>query len=162
MFKSINDLHLADYTGVKYLEPFPIDISRRKKCSNACVIECDSVDYISITLYELTEEWVDVETGYIEIQANEPTTSVETIASYFLIDYFIYLISMPGAWIGVCVYFFLDQLILADKKSASVTTKTEIKGLEDLEKNASAWSLVLISLLEHQGKRSCLCARANT
>ena len=51
--------------------------------------EFHSIDYIPITLYGLTEQWLDVETSYIEVQANEPITRVQTIASYLLIDYFI-------------------------------------------------------------------------
>lgn len=111
-FNIVNELSVLQYAGIKYFEPKPGIISLRKKCNNACKVECIKEQYYPSILSATKAPWVAKKSVYLEVQANEPVTTIRSVVYFTLLDYFTYLISMPGAWIGISVSSVLYFLVI--------------------------------------------------
>lgn len=102
-FTILDELRVLSYGGIKYFEPKPGVTALREYCGRVSRSRCDVQQYFPSVLSATRASWVAEQKAYLEVQANEPITEMASLAYFPLLDYFTYLISMPGAWIGLSV-----------------------------------------------------------
>lgn len=136
-FTALDSLEPKNFFHVEYLFFAPDNMDIRNECLQICRLDCDEIKYypgikgaIKTTLYP------DI-LAYIEVHINEPLTKLITVSSFTLLDYCTYMISMPGAWIGLSVFSLLVEhrqffSTIIQRSFKSLNCQSSSPGSEDI------------------------------